>query len=133
MDPSSILGSFTGVVAVAMIFGLPIVAVVGAFVIAIVASQKKHRERMKMIEQGLVPPERHRRTGNFYVLLILGAILFAFGLALTCAELASRGGDLQGGFIFAFVGLALLVCFVVVRVLRRKEPSATAGPTDPKP
>ena len=133
MNPSTIMNSFTGVLAVALIFGLPIVAVVGAFVVALVASQKKHRERMKMIEQGMMPPLHHRHTGNFYALLIVGAIMFAFGLALFAAELASRGNDFQGGFIFGFIGLAMLACFAVIRVARKNEPADKPEPDKPTP
>ena len=133
MNPSTIMNSFTGVLAVALIFGLPIVAVVGAFVVALVASQKKHRERMKMIEQGMMPPLHHRHTGNFYALLIVGAIMFAFGLALFAAELASRGNDFQGGFIFGFIGLAMLACFAIIRVARKNEPPDKLDSGKPEP
>ena len=133
MNPSTIMNSFTGVLAVALIFGLPIVAVVGAFVVALVASQKRHRERMKMIEQGMMPPLHHRHTGNFYALLIVGAIMFAFGLALFAAELASRGNDFQGGFIFGFIGLAMLACFAIIRVARKNEPPDKLDSGKPEP
>ncbi len=133
MNPSSVLNSFTGTLAVFLIFGLPIVAVVGAFVVAIVASQKKHRERMKMIEQGIVPPPRVRRTGNFYPLLIIGAIFLAFGLALILGELAQRGSDLTGGFIFGFIGLAMLACFAIIRVARKNEPADITETRPPAP
>ena len=133
MNPSTIMNSFTGALAVALIFGLPIVAVVGAFIVAIVASQKKHRERMKMIEQGMMPPPRHRRTGNFYALLIVGAILFAFGLALFAAALAGQDGDYTGGFIFGFIGLAMLACFAIIRVARKNEPADKPESDKPAP
>jgi NADH:ubiquinone oxidoreductase subunit 3 (subunit A) len=131
MDPSSIMNSVTGVVAIVMIFGLPIVAVVGAFVVALVASQKKHKERMKMIEQGMIPPPTRRRTGNFYGLIITGAILFAFGLALLVGELATKGGDLEGGLIFGFVGLALVIVYTYLRIVRKKEPQPPDAPPPP--
>lgn len=122
MNPSAIMNSLTGVTAIVMIFGLPIVAVVGAFVVAIVISGKRHRERMKMIEQGMMPPPRRRRTGNFYALLIIGAIFFAFGLALVFGQVAQRGNDFTGGFIFGFIGLAMLACFAIIRMARKNEP-----------
>ncbi|HTW91777.1 MAG TPA: DUF6249 domain-containing protein [bacterium] len=121
MTPSSILNSFNGTLAIFLIFGLPIVAVVGAFVVAITGSQKRHRERMKMIEQGMMPPPHRRRTGNFYALLIIGAILLAFGLALVFGQVAQRGNDFTGGFIFGFIGLAMLACFAIIRAARRRE------------
>jgi hypothetical protein len=127
------MNSFTGVVAVVLIFGLPIVAVVGAFVVAIVASQKRHRERMKMIEQGMIPPPQHRRTGNFYALLIVGTIMFAFGLALLIGQLAGNSGDLEGGLIFGFVGLAMVASYAYLRVIRKKELPPPDSPQPPAP
>lgn len=131
MNPTSIMNSLTGVTAIVMIFGLPIVAVVGAFVVAVVISGKRHRERMKMIEQGMMPPPHRRHTGNFYALLIIGAIFFAFGLALIFGQVAQRGNDFTGGFIFGFIGLAMLACFAIIRLVRKNEPPDKADPFPP--
>jgi hypothetical protein len=121
MDPSSILNSFTGVVAIVLIFGLPIIAIALIAGLILSVSGKRHKERMKMIEQGLMPVPPPKRTGNYYPLLIVGSIFTAFGFALLAAELASRSGDLEGGFIFGFIGLAQIICFVVIRLMRKRD------------
>jgi Domain of unknown function (DUF6249) len=123
MDPSSVINSFTGVVAVIMIFGIPIVttALIAAVILSVAG--KRHKERMKMIEQGMVPPPPRKQRGNYYGLLIAGAIVFAFGLALLAGDLATRGGDPEGGLIFSFVGAAMLITFAIIRAYRKKEPT----------
>jgi len=92
-----------------------------AIVLAVV--NRRHKERMKMIEQGMMPPPPRKQKGNYYGLMITGAIFFAFGLALFAAGLASQGNDFEGGFIFGFIGLALLACFAIIRVARKNEPA----------
>ena len=99
MDPSSVINSFTGVVAVVMIFGIPIVTTIVIAAVILSVAGKRHKERMKMIEQGMVPPPPRKQQGSYYGLLIAGAIIFAFGLALLVGEIASRGDDLTGGYI----------------------------------
>jgi hypothetical protein len=125
MDPSSVIHSFTGVVAVVMIFGIPIITTILIAVVILSIAQKRHRERMKMIEQGMIPPPPRKPRGNYYGLLIAGAVILAFGLALLVGEIASRGNDIEGGLIFSFVGAALLIAFVVIRMNRKNEPAAT--------
>jgi hypothetical protein len=127
MDPSSFMDSITGVVVVAMIFAVPILATIATMVIVLAAISRSHRERMKMIEQGMMPAPPKKRTGNYYGLLIAGAIILAFGLALLVAALASRSGDLEGGLIFGFVGLAMLGSFIFIRASRKKEQPPTSN------
>ena len=129
MDPSSVINSFTGVVAVVMIFGIPIVTTIMIAAVILSVAGKRHKERMKMIEQGMVPPPPRKQQGNYYGLLIAGAIIFAFGLALLVGEIASRGDDLTGGLIFAFPGAGLLIAFIVIRANKKTEP---ARPEDSK-
>jgi Ca2+/Na+ antiporter len=133
MDPSSILNSFTGVVAVVMIFGLPIVttALIAGLILSIAG--KRHRERMKMIEQGMIPPPTRRRTGNFYALIITGAILLPFGLAILIPALLSHDGDIGGGLMFSLVGLSLIVVYAYLRMIRRKEGTPESPPTNSEP
>jgi hypothetical protein len=110
-------------VAIVMIFGVPIVAIIAALAIIMSVVNRRHKERMKMIEQGMMPPPPRQQKGNYYGLLIAGAIFFAFGLALFAGELAGRGNDFTGGFIFGFIGLAMLACFAVIRTTRKSEPA----------
>lgn len=128
MDPSNILGSVTGMVAVVLVFAVPILGILATLVIVSLAINRSHKERMKMIEQGMVPALPKRRTGNFHALIITGSILFAFGLALFISEVASRSNDIEGGLIFGLVGLALVVVYAYLRIVRKKE-----GPPPDRP
>jgi hypothetical protein len=111
------------VVIVAIVFAVPIIAVIAAMAIILSVVNRRHKERMKMIEQGMMPPPPRKQKGNNHGLLITGAIFSAFGLALVAGELASRGNDFKGGFIFGFIGLALLACFAIILVARKNEPA----------
>jgi hypothetical protein len=123
VDPSAFANSITGMIAVVMVFAVPIIAVIAVLAIIMAVVGRRHKERMKMIEQGMMPPPPRKQKGNYYGLLITGAIFLAFGLALFAAELASKGNDFGGGFIFGFIGLAMLACFAIIRVARKKEPA----------
>jgi hypothetical protein len=133
VDPSAIIDSATGIVVVALIFAVPIIAVIAAFAITLSVVNRRHKERMKMIEQGMMPPPPRKQKGNYYGLMITGAIFFAFGLALFAGEIAGRGNDFMGGFLFGFIGLAMLACFAIIRVARKNEPADNGGAYAPPP
>jgi hypothetical protein len=129
VDPSILFDSVTGMVIVAIIFAVPIISVIAALAIVLAVVNRRHRERMKMIEQGMMPPPPRQQPGRYYGLLITGMILFAFGLALFAGELAGRGTDFEGGF------LAMLACFAIIRVARKNEPTdkPDSGKSAPPP
>jgi hypothetical protein len=137
VNPSAFMESATGMVAIVMIFGMPIIAIIAALAIVMSVVNRRHKERMKMIEQGMIPPPPRKQKGNYYGLLITGAIFFAFGLALFTGEMAGRGNDYTGGFIFGFIGLAMLACFAIIRMARKNGPAdntdACPPPTPPLP
>jgi hypothetical protein len=133
MDPSPYLNSVTGIFAIAMVFAVPILAVIAVMAIVLSVVNRRHKERMKMIEQGMMPPPPRKQKGSYHGLLVTGAILFAFGLALFAGELASRGNDFKGGFIFGFIGLALLACFAIIRVARKNETADKSDAYHPPP
>ncbi len=121
MNPTDILGPAVGGLAVFMVFAIPIISIIAVMVIVLTLSTKRHRERMKMIEQGLVPPPP-RKNGRPYALLGWGAVLLAFGLALTVGTLASGDADdITGGLIFGFIGLAMIFVFLVISNQRKHE------------
>jgi preprotein translocase subunit YajC len=122
VNPTDILGPAVGGLAVFMIFAVPIISIIAVMVIILTLSTKRHRERMKMIEQGLVPAPP-RKNGRSYALLGWGAVLLAFGLALTVGMLASGDADdLTGGLIFGFIGLAMIAVFLIISNQRKHEP-----------
>jgi len=133
VDPTIFASTFTGMVIVAIIFAVPILAVIATMAIILAVVNRRHKERMKMIEQGMMPPPPRKQKGNYYGLMITGAIFFAFGLALVASELASRGNDFKGGFMFAFIGLAMLACFAIIRAARKNEPADKSDLTSPPP
>jgi hypothetical protein len=113
------------IVAVAGVFLIPIVAIVLAMAVTLNASNKRHIERMKMIEAGMIPSQLKSKPG--YGLLSGGAILLAVGLALFISELAKSGGDIEAGLICGLMGLAMLGTFAYRRHVSAKEPTE-AGP-----
>jgi preprotein translocase subunit YajC len=128
MNPSAFLNSFTGLAAVVLIFLPATLVVIALLALFLALINRRHKERMKMIEQGMVPAPPPKRTGNYYPLLIVGSIFTAFGLALFCTELVSRGGDFEGGVIFGFIGLAQIACFIIIRLMRKRD-NASLPPT----
>jgi preprotein translocase subunit YajC len=134
MGPTEVLGSAVGGFVVFMVFAVPIVAIIAIMAIIMTMSTKRHRERMKMIEQGLVPasPKKSRRS---YALLGWGAVLLAFGLALTVGMLVSGDPDeLTPGLMFGFIGLAMIIVhFVIAGQRKREEPPDNNGRTDNPP
>jgi hypothetical protein len=132
VSTESFFSPITGMVAVVMLFGLPIIAILATLLIILISGRARHLERMKMIEQGIAPPApARRRTGNYYALLITGAIFFMFGLGMGLVSLASDEADLEPGFIFGSVGLGMLVTFVVIRILNRRQQRQSAPPELP--
>jgi len=133
MDYNSLSSSLGGMAIVAMVFAPTIIAIIATMAIILAVVNRRHKERMKMIEQGMMPPPPRKQKGNYYGLLITGAILFAFGLALFAGELAGRGRDYTGGFIFGFIGRAMLACFAIIRVARKNEPADRIDAYPPAP
>ncbi len=121
MNPTDILGPAVGGLAVFMIFAVPIISIVAVMVVILNLSAKRHRERMKMIEQGMIPPPP-RQSGRPYALLGWGAVLLALGLALTVGALVSgKGEDITGGLVFGLVGLAMIAVYLVIARERRRD------------
>lgn len=130
MGPEGFLDSFAGIVAVTGLFATPIISILILAIILTTGMNKRHIERMKMIEAGLIPPAP-RRSHNWYPLLITGAILLAFGLALFIAGLRSGDDGVEPGLIFGLTGLAMLGCFAYIRRTRPQVPEPEGHPTPP--
>ncbi len=133
MDPANFVNSVTGIVAITMVFAVPILAIIATMAIIMAVVGRRHKERMKMIEQGMMPPPPRKQKGNYYGLMITGAIFFAFGLAMFAAALVGQENDYTPGFIFGFIGLAMLACFAIIRVVRKNEPAGNNGDHQPPP
>lgn len=133
MNPSDLMGGFVGGLAVFMIFALPIAAIVGTLIVIGMGVRRKHLERMKMIEQGILPPPPRKKAGNYYALLITGMILFFFGIGMLLLGLFSDEGDLEPAFIMGSVGLGMLICFVIIRVLNKRTRENETAPGSDRP
>lgn len=121
MNPTDVLGPAVGGLAVFMIFAVPIISIIAVMVIILTLSTKRHRERMKMIEQGLVPATP-KRSDRPYALLGWGAVLLAFGLALTIGMLAAGDAEeITGGLIFGFIGLAMIIVYLIISAQRKHD------------
>ena len=101
----------------------------------------RHKERMAMIEQGMMPDEAVK-TRNGKSTLAWGIGITAFGLALLCGllslslsrdgstrSMASVGPILLPGLIILFMGLALIIIYFVTR----PAPAETFLETSPLP
>ena len=130
MNPADVMNSFTGAVAVILIFGIPILGIIATLAIVLGALKYRHRQRMKMIEQGMMPAPPKARKGNWYALLITGSILFAFGFGMFMVGVLTDEGEMEPGLVFGCVGLAMLVCFIVIRALNKKRREATPRAVD---
>jgi preprotein translocase subunit YajC len=122
MNPTDVLGPAVGGLVVFMVFAVPIVAIIAVMAVIMTLSTKRHRERMKMIEQGLVPTTTPKKSRRSYALIGWGAVLLAFGLALTVGMLISGDPDeLTPGLMFGFIGLAMIIVHFVIASQRKRE------------
>ena len=141
MDPGT-AGAIGGMIVGAVI---PIVSIIGGLAFAAYAlwvkarlREMQHRERLAMIEKGLVPPPEprweemdyqirsaRRRSSGIFVLLL------GIGLAVTLGAGLGQGvrGYSIGGFV-AFIGLAQLI---VGMVEQRSRHNATMLRPDSQP
>jgi hypothetical protein len=105
----------------------------------------RHKETLAMIQQGMVPPDVGKKNNNGKGMLIWGVGIAFFGLALL-GTLAILGGfltrmpvaDSGGGVYFAvlplvpglvvlFLGIALVIVYVITRPGPAAEREQTPG------
>ncbi|MGE0041798.1 MAG: DUF6249 domain-containing protein [Vicinamibacterales bacterium] len=132
-------------------FVLPITLVVGGFAIVLLGIWKQtrikeleHRERLALIERGLVPPSapdpspaaallgRHGATPRRARLLSGGIVVIGFGLALMMViGFAGGAPDVAMGIGGAVVVLG--ASFVVNAIVTGRLEAPAAPPADPAP
>ncbi|MDD2513745.1 MAG: DUF6249 domain-containing protein [Proteiniphilum sp.] len=110
------------IVAILCAVGLPIAT---GLVIGLASVKNEHRERMGMIEQGIIPPNKTRAKSNPNRLVSLrnGIVLIALGIGLIvgflCSEYLVIGQDnefwVTGASVVLFLGLGYLAYFLVTR------------------
>jgi uncharacterized membrane protein len=109
--------------AIICVIGLPVVT---GLVLGIQWIQARNKERMGLINQGIIPPDspkRRRRTPNRLVSLRNGIVLIALGIGiivgLLCSEHLVIGQDntfwVVGASVVFFLGVGYLTYFLVVQ------------------
>ncbi len=110
------------IVAILCAVGLPIAT---GLVIGLNAIRNEHRERMGLIEQGIIPPHNTKQKSNPNRLVSLrnGIVLIALGIGIIvgffCSEYLAIGQGNQfwvtGASVVFFLGVGYLIYFLVTR------------------
>ncbi|MDO5523147.1 MAG: hypothetical protein Q4G48_03780 [Bacteroidia bacterium] len=120
--------SIVAIIAIVCMFGAPFIA---ATILGINWMRARHKERIGLINQGIIPPNETKKksTPNRFVSLRNGIVLVALGIGIIvgflCAEYLVIG---QGnGFwmiassIVFFLGLGYLVYFLVTQKMQASK------------
>ncbi|NLZ94931.1 MAG: hypothetical protein GX921_03785 [Bacteroidales bacterium] len=110
------------VIAVISIFALPIIT---ALLLILKKIKSTHKERMGLIEQGIIPPNqsKRKRTPNRYVSLRNGIVLTALGIGLIVGFLGTNyliiGENNPFMFVVSsivlFLGIGYTVFFLITK------------------
>ena len=112
------------IVAILCAVGLPIAT---GLVIGLNAIRNEHRERMGLIEQGIIPPNKTKQKSNPNRLVSLrnGIVLIALGIGIIvgflCTEylVIGHGNEfwVTGASVVFFLGIGYLVYFLATRIM----------------
>ncbi|HHV86772.1 MAG TPA: hypothetical protein GXX42_13325 [Petrimonas sp.] len=115
------------IIAILCTIGLPIGF---GMYLGLTSIRAEHKERMDLIRQGIIPPERMKKKANPNRLVSLrnGIVLIALGIGIIvgflCSEYLTIGQDNEfwiiGASVVFFLGLGFLAYFLVTQ----KMPSA---------
>ena len=97
---------------------VPIFGIVFGCGIALLAIWTEYKRDRALIEKGLYQPEKPRPLGPpGWGFLIVGSIMAGVGLALIVSTVVFQIGKATGipGFIFLFIGIALLLISFVAK------------------
>ena len=97
---------------------IPIFGIIFGCGIALLAIWTGYRRDRVLIEKGLYQPERKEPMGPpGWGFLVAGLILAGIGVAFVASAFVFEMGRRMGvlGFLFLFVGVALLVAYFVAR------------------
>ncbi|NLY24809.1 MAG: hypothetical protein GX042_07360 [Bacteroidales bacterium] len=116
------MGELIPIIAILCLFGLPIVT---GLVIGLTAVKNSHKERMGLISQGLIPPNKTkvRSNPNRFVSLRNGIVLVALGIGIIVGFLCSeylvigQGNEfwVTGASVVFFLGIGYLIYFSVTQ------------------
>lgn len=115
------------IIAILCTIGLPVGF---GMYLGLTSIRAEHKERMDLIRQGIIPPERIKKkvNPNRFVSLRNGIVLIALGIGVivgfSCSEYLAIGQDNEfwiiGASVVFFLGLGFLAYFLVTQ----KMPSA---------
>ena len=110
------------IIAILCTIGLPITA---GLVIGLTSVKNDHKERMGLISQGIIPPNKSKSksTPNRFVSLRNGIVLVALGIGIMVGFLCSeyleigQGNEfwMTGASVAFFLGVGYLVYFSVTK------------------
>lgn len=116
------MADITGIIAILCAIGLPIAT---GLVIGLTAVKNEHKERIGLINQGIIPPNKTKVKSdpNRLVSLRNGIVLIALGIGIIVGFLCSeylvigRGNEfwVTGASVVFFLGVGYLVYFLVVQ------------------
>ncbi len=116
------LGVLIPIIAIISIFALPIIT---ALILIFKKISSTHKERMGLIEQGIIPPNqsKRKRTPNRYVSLRNGIVLIALGIGLIVGFLGTNylviGENNPFMFVISsivlFLGIGYTVFFLITK------------------
>ncbi|HIE06135.1 MAG TPA: hypothetical protein EYP58_04970 [bacterium (Candidatus Stahlbacteria)] len=120
------MDELTGLVAVILIFGMPIIIVVAAFICRYKSSKKKYEAMVKAIEMGKNPDEvkelfnieakKKSVKKNYSGYLRSGIVLAGIGSGLLGMGFISGEADLYGPGVFLLIlGFALYVIYLIMK------------------
>ena len=110
------------VISVISIFALPLIT---ALVLIFKKINSTHKERLGLIEQGIIPPQisKRKRNPNRYIALRNGVVLVAIGIGITVGIIGIETLEIavSNPFMFTtastilFLGVGYLVFFLITR------------------
>ncbi|WP_051697617.1 DUF6249 domain-containing protein [Prevotella sp. 10(H)] len=120
MYDADFLGSLIPIVAIICSVALPIAF---GMYLGLKSINAKHSERMELIRQGIIPPEKTKPTPNKYRSLRNGilciGIAIGFIVALIIARVMDLGADeafwVIGAGVLLFLGIAYVSFFMLVK------------------
>jgi hypothetical protein len=118
----SIMEELIPIIAILCTIGLPIAT---GLVIGLTSVKNAHKERMGLINQGIIPPNRTKTKSNpnRFVSLRNGIVLVALGIGIIvgflCSEYLVIGQNnefwITGASVVFFLGLGYLVYFLIMQ------------------
>ena len=119
------MGSMETIVAVIAVFSIFALPLITALVLIFKKVDTVHKERMGLIQQGIIPPKTSKRkeNPNRYITLRNGVVLVAIGIGITIGIIGIETLEVavSNPFLFTtattvlFLGIGYLVFFLITR------------------